>query len=149
MPNTENLNLLPDYFGSADQAVLALAASVDTNPDSMLGGFIVFSRGFEHYRISRPASIEGYPWVEFNEQGVLALDPDLDFCGTYCTTDTAGAREIADAHGEQGKRDDAATRDGDRPENAAGGEQLLASAPLVFRCHVDGDGRRRSGSFET
>ena len=101
MPNTENLNLLPDYFGSADQAVLALAASVDTNPDSMLGGFIVFSRGFEHYRISRPASIEGYPWVEFNNQGVLALDPDLDFCGTYCTTDTAGAREIAAAHGEQ------------------------------------------------
>lgn len=95
------LDLLPEHFGSADQAVLAVAASVDVSSDSMLGGFIVYSLEFEHYRISRPASANGYPWVQFNGRGILHADPDLKFCGTYCTSDSPGALMIADAHGDQ------------------------------------------------
>lgn len=101
MVNNANLDLLPDRFGSADQAVLAVTASVDLNSDVMLGGYIVFSREHEHYRISRPASTGEYPRVEFNDRGILSVNSDFKFCGTYCTADTAGARRLAIEHGEQ------------------------------------------------
>lgn len=101
MINNAIANLLPDHFGSADQAVLAVTALVDLKSAAMLGGYIVFSTEHQHYRISRPASTQNYPWVESSQKGILNLDPNLRFCGTYCTSDTAGASQIAYEFGER------------------------------------------------
>lgn len=99
--NDAVLNLLPEYFRSADEAAIALSGSIDLESATQLGGFIVFDSRLNHYRISRPVSIAQAQGIEFNKKGHLNADPTLRFRGSYCTSDMAGASRMAYETGER------------------------------------------------
>jgi len=143
------LNLLPEYFSSADQAAIAVAGSVDLNSVTMLGGFIVYDSRLNHYRISRSVNITQAQGIEFNEKGHLNADPALRFRGFYSTTDTAGAGRMAFESGERALYSNffaptylARMINQDVVVRASAGYWLAPNkAVLKFRSHADDEAR--------